>query len=55
MMSAKTVNKTIRILQTTRFRYREIFKTDTSKEEGTAAKEEDNGMEDIEFDFRAFE
>jgi hypothetical protein len=29
--------------------------TDTDKEEGTAAKEEDNKTEDIEFDVGAFE
>jgi hypothetical protein len=55
MMNAKTANKTIRFLQTTGLGYRKIFETDTGKEEGTAAKEEDNETEDIEFGVGAFE
>jgi hypothetical protein len=55
MMTAKTINKTIRFLQTIGLRYRKIFETDTGKEGGTTAKEEENETEDIEFDVEAFE
>jgi hypothetical protein len=48
MMSAKTINKTIRFLQTISLRYRKIFETDTDKGEGTTSKEKDNEIEDID-------